>query len=79
MLSLTLDPPLSPREQRLLELGFLASILNQTPVREGIGFAVIERKDYDKVRPASAPSSAVLVRRYGTWTATLLRSIRSSA
>jgi hypothetical protein len=64
---LTLDPPPSPAKRRLAELGFLASLLNATPPQRGRGFAVLERRQYDKLRPTSATSSAALVRRYGSW------------
>jgi hypothetical protein len=66
-IGLTLAPPPTPAGRRLAELGFLASILNQIRARPGVGFAVVERKKYDKIRPAAAPSSAILVRRYGSW------------
>jgi hypothetical protein len=64
---LTLNPPARPAEQRLAELGFLAACLKPLPPRPGFGFAVLQRKEYDGLRPATAPSSAVLVRRYGSW------------
>jgi hypothetical protein len=66
---LTLEPPARPAERRLAELGFLASILNGTPLPKGLGFALVERKQYDKLRLPTATSSAVLVRRYGSWNA----------
>lgn len=66
---LTLNPPASPAEQRLAELGFLASLLNQLPPRQGFGFPALQRKEYDHLRPVTATSSAVLVKRYGSWSA----------
>lgn len=66
---LTLEPPPSPAARRLAELGFLASILNETPPGQGLGFALLDRKRYNELRPPTATSSAVLVRRYGSWTA----------
>jgi hypothetical protein len=66
---LTLNPPPSPAERRVKELGFLASLLQQLPPRQSFGFPVLKRREYDKLRPASATSSAVLVRRYGSWNA----------
>lgn len=66
---LTLNPPRRPAEQRLAELGFLAPLLNQIPPRQGFGFPVLQRKEYDRLRPASATSSAALVKRYGSWNA----------
>jgi hypothetical protein len=64
---LTLNPPTTPAEQRLAELGPLASILNPLPPRAGFGFPTLPRKEYDRLRPATATSSAVLVKRYGSW------------
>jgi hypothetical protein len=66
---LTLNPPTKPAQQRLAELGFLAERLNSIPPRQGFGFAVLQRNEYDRLRPSSAPSSAVLVKRYGSWNA----------
>lgn len=66
---LTLNPPVKPAEQRLAELGVLAARLNPLPPRQGFGFATIQRKEYDRTRPAAAPRSAVLVRGYGSWLA----------
>jgi hypothetical protein len=66
------DPPPSPAKRRLAELGFLASLLNATPPQRGLGFAVLERRQYDKLRPTTATSRAALVRRYGSWHATWL-------
>jgi hypothetical protein len=66
---LTLNSPPGPAERRLAELGFLASLLNEIAPRHGLGFALLARKRYDELRPATETSSAVLVRRYGSWTA----------
>jgi hypothetical protein len=67
---LTLNPPVKPAEQRLAELGFLAACLNPLPPRPCLGFATIQRKEYDRLRPVAAPRSATLVRRYASWLAT---------
>jgi hypothetical protein len=64
---LTLNPPATPAEQRLAELGSLASLLNPLPPRAGFGFPTLARKDYDRLRPATATSSATLVKRHGSW------------
>ena len=66
---LTLNPPASTAKQRLAELGFLASLLNPLPPRQGFGFPTLQRKEYDRLRPATATSSAVLVKRYRSWNA----------
>ena len=76
---LTLNPPAKPAEQRLAELGFLAACLNPLPPRPGFGFAVLQRKEYDRRRPATAPKSAVLVRRYGSWYAACFCRLRIAA
>jgi hypothetical protein len=64
---LTLNPPATPAEQRVAELGSLASLLNPLPPRAGVGFPRLPRKDYDRLRSATATSSATLVKRYGSW------------
>jgi hypothetical protein len=66
---LMLDPPKSAAARRLADLGFLASLLNRIPRRPVIGFAILSRKRYDELRSTGAPSSAALVRRYGSWNA----------
>lgn len=66
---LTLNPPASTAKQRLAELGFLASLLNPLPPRQGFGFPTLQRKEYDRLRPATATSSAALVKRYRSWSA----------
>jgi hypothetical protein len=66
---LTLNPPTTPAEQRLAELGSLASILNPLPPRPGFGFPTLPHKEYDRLRPATATSGSVLAKRYGSWNA----------
>jgi hypothetical protein len=66
-IKLTLNPPTTPTEHRVAELGFLASLLNNIPPKHGLSFAVVQRKEYDQLRPATATSSAILVKRYGSW------------
>src|SRR5207302_1123666 len=49
-------------------LGFLAGLLADVERDPARGFAVIERKRYDEVRPPDAPPSARLVAHHGGWT-----------
>jgi hypothetical protein len=66
---LTRNSPPSPAERRLAELGILALLLNEIAPRQALGFALLARKQYDELRPATGTSSAALVRRYGSWNA----------
>ena len=63
----SLRPVPTPAQRRVAELGFLASLLNEIEPAPGWSFSMIERWRYDELRNAEAPSSALLVRRYGSW------------
>jgi hypothetical protein len=54
------------RELRLAELGFLKSMLPDSP-DDRCEFTTCERATYDELRPTTAPSSRHLVDQYGSW------------
>jgi hypothetical protein len=66
LLAAELQCPPTAAEQRIAELSFLSSLL-EGPLLDGRDFCDCNRRDYDKVRPTSAPSSRRLVDTYGSW------------
>jgi len=66
---LTLFPTPTPAERRVAELGFLATLLNARTPEPGWSFSRVPRQTYDALRPTTAPRSARLVERYGSWIA----------
>jgi hypothetical protein len=58
--------PTRAAKGRAETLGFLADLLAKQPVFV-LPFRAIERKTYDELRPAAAPTSQRLVRAFGSW------------
>jgi hypothetical protein len=54
----------TPARQRRSELGYLAELMDRS---QRAGHHHIERSTYDRDRPGDAPSSAALVRKFGSW------------
>jgi hypothetical protein len=49
------------------ELRIVAELLRDSERRAGWSFSYVQRRRYDDERPDTSPSSAALVRRYGSW------------
>jgi hypothetical protein len=66
----------TPAERRAAELGAVAAFLRDAEPELGLGYPIPLRIDYDRSRPAAAPSSRTLVRRYGSWHAVCAAAFR---